>query len=189
MFANVCIASIAGVVGIAIGGGTAIRVVDRVSLAQEQRDHAFDNAANTQKLAAISDRAAKAASDAIAANYAANNRILALNQRYHQENKFYEQSNSKNRASIANGTRRLRIAIQSSRSGDLKKSNSPPGGMGNGAGRYADISPKVGENLFGIVDDADRDARAKAEYLQHYVCSLQHSGVIAGRCVLKDPSL
>ncbi|WP_157696252.1 hypothetical protein [Caballeronia temeraria] len=56
--------------------------------------------------------------------------------------------------------------------------------MGDRTGGTAELSPTFGSALFGIVDDADSDARAKAEDLQHYVCILQQQGVIAGACGL-----
>ena len=52
--------------------------------------------------------------------------------------------------------------------------------MDDATDRYAKFSPAVGGDLFEIADDADRDARAKVEYLQSYIRALQTQGMIAG---------
>ncbi|AQH00197.1 hypothetical protein A9R05_05620 [Burkholderia sp. KK1] len=171
----------------AIGGG-AVRTVDATKLATEQTAHARDNATNAQKLQAVSDAAVSAARAAIAKQNDAAAQLTALDSQLQQEKASHEADNAKNRAAIADGTRRLRVAVTAyapSGGGNAVDSSTGASGMGDGTGGTAELSPAFGSDLFGIVDDADSDARAKAEYLQHYVCILQQQGVIAGVCNLK----
>lgn len=172
---------VACAIGMALGGAT-MHVFDGSELAKEQTAHARDNETNAQKLASLSEGAAKAAGDAIAAHNAAAARIAALNEQFYRERTFHEADNAKNRAAVADGTRRLRIAIANAGSEHTSDPSAAAGGMGNGARRYAELSPEVGKDLFEIVDDADVDARAKAEYLQGYICAIQARGIISGRC-------
>ncbi|WP_250464111.1 lysis system i-spanin subunit Rz [Caballeronia sp. GAFFF2] len=170
------------VFGVVIGA-TAMHASDNAQLVLEQAAHARDNEANAQKLSAVSDVAAKAASESIAAHNAAAAQIAALDKRFSKELASHEDDNAKNRDAVADGTRRLRIAIaDAERRSSAANSSSAAGGVGDGTRRYAELSPAVGTALFGIVDDADNDARRKAEYLQRYICALQKQGVIAGRC-------
>ncbi|MFM0135113.1 lysis system i-spanin subunit Rz [Caballeronia grimmiae] len=175
---------IAGAIGIALGGA-AVHTVDNTTLSTEKAAHARDNEANEAKLKAVSDAAAKASSDAIAASNAAGAKLSQLDFQLAQEKASHEADNAKNRAAIADGTRRLRVAVTAfapASGGSAADSGASAGSVGNGASGYAELSPAVGSALFGIVDDADSDARAKAEYLQRYVCVLQQQGVIAGSC-------
>lgn len=174
--------------GVAIGGA-AIHVFDSSVLAGEQTAHARDNETHARELASFSEGAAKAASGVIAAHNAAAARIAALDEQFNRERNSHEADNAKNRAAIADGTRRLRIAIANAASADHSGATSPSaaaGGMGDGTGRYAELPSKVGKDLFKIVDDADGDARAKAEYLQAYICALQRRGVVSGCCSNKN---
>ncbi|WP_250865676.1 lysis system i-spanin subunit Rz [Caballeronia sp. INSB1] len=177
---------IAGAIGIAIGGA-AVHRVDATKLASEQTGRARDNQISAQKLQAVSDAAASAARAAIAKQNDAATQIAALDTQLNQEKASHDADNAKNRAAIADGARRLRVAVTSftpASGGNAADSSSGAGSVGNGAGGTAELSPAFGSALFGIVDDADSDARAKAEYLQHYVCILQQQGVIAGTCDL-----
>ncbi|MDR5771230.1 MULTISPECIES: lysis system i-spanin subunit Rz, partial [unclassified Caballeronia] len=108
-------------------------------------------------------------------------RIAALDEQFHRERISHEADNAKNRAAIADGTRRLRVAIAKTTSGGIAPlTGTTAGGMGDGASRYAELSPEIGRDLFAIVDDADGNARMKATYLQHYVLMLQRRGLITG---------
>ncbi|MDR5784048.1 lysis system i-spanin subunit Rz [Caballeronia sp. LZ065] len=175
---------IAGALGIAIGGA-ALHTVDSTKLSAEQAAHARDNETNAQKLQAVSDAAASAARAAIAKQNDAAGQLAALDSQLSQEKASHEADNAKNRAAIADGARRLRVAVTAyTPAGGSSAADSGAGasGVGDGAGGTAELSPAFGSALFGIVDDADSDARAKADYLQHYVCVLQRQGVIAGTC-------
>ncbi|MDR5771152.1 MULTISPECIES: lysis system i-spanin subunit Rz [unclassified Caballeronia] len=163
-------------------GGASMHVFDGSKLAEEQTAHARDNGANAQKLASLLEGAAKAGIAAIVAHNAAAARIAALDDQYHRERTSHDAENAKNRAAVADGTRRLRIAIANAGNEHTSDPSAAAGGMGDGTRRYAELSPAVGKDLFGIVDDADSDARAKAEYLQAYICALQTRGVVSGRC-------
>ncbi|SAK69406.1 Bacteriophage lysis protein [Caballeronia pedi] len=171
----------AGLVGVCIGATTA-KLVENRKLVEERISHARDNEKNAQKFATVSEHAARVMSDAIAVHNAAAESIAALDKKFHREKTMHEADNAKNRAAIADGTRRLCIAIANAGHGHTPDPNPAAGGMGDGTCGYAELSPAVGKDLFEIVDDADDDARAKAEYLQRYVCTLQQSGVIAGHC-------
>jgi len=177
---------IAGAIGIAIGGA-ALHTVDGTKLATEQAAHARDNGINAEKLKAVSDAAASAARAAIAKQNDAAAQLAQLDDKFNQEKASHEADNAKNRAAVADGARRLRVAVTAytpASGGNAADSGAGTGSLGNGAGGTAELSPAFGSALFGIVDDADSDARAKAEYLQHYVCILQQQGVIAGACTL-----
>lgn len=177
---------IAGALGIAIGGA-ALHTVDATKLASEQTAHARDNEINAQKLQAVSDAAASAARAAIAKQNDASTQIASLDAQLIQEKASHDADNAKNRAAIADGARRLRVAVTAyapASGGNAADSGASAGSLGDGAGGTAELSPAFGSALFGIVDDADSDARAKAEYLQRYVCILQQQGVIAGACSL-----
>ena len=175
---------IAGALGIAIGGA-AVHTVSATKLATEQAAHARDNEANALKLKAASDSAASAARSAIARQNDAALQLAQLDDKLNQEKASHEADNAKNRAAIAAGARRLRVAVTAysrASGGNAAASGASAFGMGDEAGGTAELSPAFGSALFGIVDDADSDARAKAEYLQKYVCILQQQGVIAGAC-------
>ncbi|WP_250489997.1 lysis system i-spanin subunit Rz [Caballeronia sp. INML2] len=177
---------IASALGIAIGGA-AVHTVDATKLASEQTVHARDNEINAQKLQAVSDAAASAARAAIAKQNDASTQIASLDAELIQEKASHDSDNAKNRAAIADGARRLRVAVTAyapASSGNVADSGASASSVGNGAGGTAELSPAFGSALFEIVDDADSDARAKAEYLQHYVCILQQQGLIAGACSL-----
>ncbi|BCQ23176.1 lysis protein [Caballeronia sp. NK8] len=177
---------IAGALGIAIGGA-ALHTVDATKLASEQTAHARDNEINAQKLQAVSDAAANAARAAIAKQNDAAAQLAQLDDKLNQEKASHDADNAKNRAAIADGARRLRVAVTAyipASGGNSADSGAGARGLGDGAGGTAELSPAFGSALFGIVDDADSDARAKADYLQHYVCILQQQGVIAGTCML-----
>ncbi|MDR5801656.1 lysis system i-spanin subunit Rz [Caballeronia sp. LZ001] len=167
------------VFGVVIGA-MGMHAFDGPQLVFEQAAHARDNEANAQKLSALSDAAAKAASEAIASHNAAAAQIAALDKRFFKEVASHEADNAKSRAAISDGSRRLRIATANASANHSGAANPSPaaGGMGDGAGRYAELSPAVGAALFKIADDADGDARAKAQYLQHYIEVLQARGVI-----------
>jgi len=177
---------IAGALGIAIGGA-AVHTVDATKLATEQTAHARDNEINAQKLQAVSDAAASAARAAIAKQNDASTQMASLDAQLIQEKASHDADNAKSRAAIADGARRLRVAVTSftpASGGTAADSGASAGSVGDGAGGTAELSPAFGSTLFGIVDDADGDARAKADYLQRYVCILQQQGVIAGACQL-----
>lgn len=150
-------------------------------VALERAAHSHDNEISARKLAAISAGAAKAASDAIAVHERTVSRLAALEQQFNHERASHEADNSKNRATINDGVRRLRIATADAASREhsgAAVAGSGSGNMGNGTRRYAELSPTIGAALFKIVDGADDDARAKADYLQQYIRVLQATGIV-----------
>lgn len=178
----------AALLGAAISAGTT-HVLDAnhygTQLANERAAHARDNEQSADKLKAVSDAALAAEQKAIADGKVAAGRIATLDQQLTQERASHEADNERNRAAIADGQRRLRVAVSNyvPASGNSAGAGASTGSVGNGSGGTAELSPAFGAALFGIVDDADTDARAKADYLQRYVCALQQQGVVAGNCV------
>ncbi|MGF7130534.1 prophage endopeptidase [Paraburkholderia sp. EB58] len=173
----------AGLLGIAIGAGGAYTYENRALLA-EQAAHAKDNEQHADDLNTISKAALDAENRAIDANATAGKQLAALDTQLTKEQQDHETDNAKNRAAIADGTRRLRVAVSNFQSagGGEAVAASGAGGVGNGASGTAELPPAFGVALFGIVDDADSDARAKADYLQGYVCTLQQQGLVSGDC-------
>lgn len=177
----------AALIGAAAGAGVTHELDANhysVALSTEQAAHARDNAQHANDLNLISKAALDAETRAIDAHTVAEGKIATLDDQLQKEKQAHEVDNARNRAAIADGTRRLRIAVSNFRTagGDQAGSGTAAGGVGDGASGTADLSPAAGSALFGIVDAADDDARAKADYLQHYVCILQQQGMIAGTC-------
>ncbi|MDR5833365.1 lysis system i-spanin subunit Rz [Caballeronia sp. LZ034LL] len=189
MCSHVISGLVAGAVGLVIGG-TIIHAADGVQLAKEEAVHARDSEACAQKIKTYSEGVARAVTDSIATHNAAVARIDALDKQLHAEKTLHDVENAKNRAAIADGIRRLRVAAASlpaSNHIDASNPSSATGVLGDGTSAQAELSPAVGRALFAIVDDADEDARAKAGYLQRYICALQQEQIIAGSC--KDSAL
>ncbi len=153
-------------------------------LANERAAHARDNEQHASDLNAISKAALDAEQRAIDTHTIAEGKITTLDQQLTQEKQAHEADNARNRAAIADGTRRLRIAVSNFHSaGDNEAdSGTSAGRVGDGASGTAELSRPFGLALFAIADDADNDARAKADYLQRYVCTLQREGLIEGTC-------
>jgi prophage endopeptidase len=175
--------------GAAIGAGTTHELDANhygALLSTEQAAHARDNEQHAKALKAVSDAALDAEQNAIQNQKVALGQIFTLDAQITQEKTAHEADNAKNRAAIADGTRRLRIAVTNytptpSGSGSTGTGSSP-GSVGDGAGGTAELPPAFGSALFTIVDDADNDARAKVEYLQRFICVAQRQGVVAGTC-------
>jgi len=171
---------VAGLLGIAIGAGGMHYTVDAVELSHEQTAHANDNTRHTNDLNLISKAALDAENRAIETHTVAEGKIATMDEQLTKERIAHEADNKLNRDAIADGNRRLRIAVSNFHpaSGDKAGSSAGTGSVGDGAGGYADLPPAWGSALFGIFDDADNDARAKADYLQGYVQQLEDSGYI-----------
>lgn len=179
----------AGFLGIAIGvGGTYALDANHygAQLDREKAMRARDNEQHANDLNVMSKAALDAEDRAIAAHDRAASEVAAADAQYLKEKEVHEADNARNRNAIADGTRRLRIAVTNfapvATGGDKAGGGASAGSLGYGAGGTADLSPAFGVALFGIADDADGDARAKADYLQHYVCILEQQGLIAGAC-------
>ncbi|CAE6900947.1 lysis system i-spanin subunit Rz [Paraburkholderia domus] len=171
----------------AIGAGAAWAVkanIDSAILAVEKAGRAHDNEQHANDLNLISKAALDAENRAIETHTVAEGKIATLDDQLTKERNAHEADNAKNRAAIADGSRRLRIAVSNFHpaGSDQTSSGSSAGSVGDGASGTAELSRPFGLALFSIVDDADNDARAKADYLQHYVCILQQQGLIEGSC-------
>ncbi|MFM0405243.1 lysis system i-spanin subunit Rz [Paraburkholderia dipogonis] len=183
----------AALLGIAIGAGGTHALDSNhygAQLATERAAHAQDNEQNAKQLKAVSDAALAAEQKAIADGRVAAGKIATLDTKLTLEKEAHEADNAKNRAAIADGARRLRIAVTNytaaAGSGNAAGSGTGAGSLGDGTSGTAELSPAFGLALFTIADDADKDARAKADYLQHYVCTLQRQGIVTGTCQLAD---
>jgi prophage endopeptidase len=170
----------AGLLGIAVGAGGAHEFDANhygAQLSAEKAAHAADNEQHANDLNAISKTALDAYQDAIHDHTVAEGKIATLDDQLTKEKQAHEADNAKNRADIADGSRRLRIAVSNFQSaaagGDQAGSAASAGGVGDGASGTAELSRPFGLALFTIVDDADNDARAKVAYLQGYVCDVR----------------
>ncbi|MFM0058502.1 lysis system i-spanin subunit Rz [Paraburkholderia phytofirmans] len=184
----------AALLGIAIGAGGTHALDSNhygVQLATERAARARDNEQHATDLNLISKAALDAENRAIETHTVAEGKIATLDNQLTKEKEAHEADNSSNRRAIADGTRRLRIAVANFQStgsagSDPAGSGAGAGGLGDGASGTAELPRPFGLALFTIVDDADKDARAKADYLQHYVCVLQRQGLVTGTCELTD---
>ncbi|MBN3848134.1 lysozyme [Paraburkholderia sp. Ac-20342] len=163
----------AGVLGIALGAGGTYVWESRALLA-EQAAHANDNQRHANELNAISKTALDAEQRAERDHTVAEGRIATIDDQLTKEKEAHEADNARNRTLIADGTRRLRIAVSNFRAtgGGSAVASTAPGGMGDGASGTADLSPAFGLALFSIADDADAE-RQKVIYLQGYVCAIR----------------
>lgn len=182
------IAALAGAIFGAGMAGTITHTVDsahygaliqtgKVQLAGERAAHQAD-------LTEVAE-AASAAQDAAIVQHNADQAALAkLDVQFTQEKAKHEKDNAQNRAAIADGARRLRIAVENFHAdgSNAAAQGASASGVGDGSGGTAELPPAFGSTLYGIADDADADARAKADYLQQYVCQLEESGVVADTC-------
>lgn len=181
---------VAGLLGIAIGGAGVHYTIDAAALSHEQTAHANDNTRHANDLNLISKAALDAENRAIETHTVAEGKIATMDEQLTKERSAHEADNAKNRAAIADGSRRLRIAVSNfhSSGGDQTGGSTGAGSVGDGASGWAELPPAWGGALFGIFDDADNDARAKADYLQRYVCILQQQGIVAGTCETAAPN-
>lgn len=173
----------AALLGLAIGAGGGYEFTAnhyRAALSTEQTAHARDNEQHANDLNLISKAALDAENRAIDTHTVAEGKIATLDDQLTKEKEAHEADNASNRAAIADGSRRLRIAVSNFHpAGDDKAGvGSAASGVGDGASGTADLPSAWGSALFGIFDDADSDARAKADYLQQYVEQLENSGYI-----------
>jgi len=171
---------VAALTGIAIGASGMHYTFDAARLSAEEVQHAHDNEANAGKLKAVSDAALEAQNKAIAAGREAAGKIASLDQKYQQEKADHEADNRKNNAAIADGSRRLRVAVSRyTASGSHPASaGAAASSVGDAAAGYADLSPAFGLALYAIADDADAE-RGKVAYLQSYIQTLEEQGLIA----------
>ncbi|MFM0226173.1 lysis system i-spanin subunit Rz [Paraburkholderia dipogonis] len=183
----------AALLGIAIGAcGT--HALDSnhygAQLATERAEHAHDNEQHANDLNLMSKAALDAENRAIEAHTVAEGKIATLDDQLTKEKEAHEADNSRNRAAIADGTRRLRIAVSNIHptSGDQTGGSAGAPSVDDGTSGTAELPRPFGVALFGIVDNADDDARAKAIGLQGYVCILQQQGIVAGTCETAAPN-
>ncbi|NIF51396.1 lysis system i-spanin subunit Rz [Burkholderia sp. Ax-1724] len=162
-----------GLLGIAIGGGSAY-TWESSALQAEKATHARDNEQHANDLNAISKAALDAEQRAIHDHTVAEGRITTLGDQLTKEKEAHEADNARNRAAIADGTRRLRIAVTNFHPAGGEQADTTAGSsdVGDGAAGTAELSRPFGLALFSIADDADADRR-KVIYLQGYVCAIR----------------
>lgn len=168
----------AALLGIAIGAGTTHELDANhygAQLSAERAAHAHDNEQHANDLNAISKAALDAEQRAIDAHTVAEGKIATLDDQLTKEKKAHEAENNRNRDAIADGARRLHVAVSNfhTASGEQAGTVAGASSMGDGASGTAELSRPFGLALFTIVDDADQDARAKVNYLQGYVCDIR----------------
>lgn len=174
---------VAALLGIAIGASGGYEFTAnhyRAALSTEQAAHAHDNEQHANDLNLISKTALDAENRAIETHTVAEGKIATLDDQLFKEKEAHEADNSRNLRAIADGTRRLRIAVSNFHpaSGDQASGSAAAGSVGDGTSGTAELPRPFGLALFTIVDDADKDARAKADYLQGYVQQLEAAGYI-----------
>ncbi len=164
---------VALVLGVGLGG-YAVGVHDGAKLAKEQAAHEKENAANAQRLAAISAAAAAADAKALADHTAAEGRITTLDDQLTKEKTAHENDSRAFAAQLAAGTQRLRVAVTScshSRSDGVPAPASTPG-VDDGGPAYADLDPTVASRVFTVAGDDQREID-KLTALQGYVCAIR----------------
>lgn len=167
----------AGLFGLAIGaGGTHALDANHygAKLDTEKTAHAYDNERHASALNAISKAVLDDQQRAIDAHTVAEGKIATLDDQLTKEKQAHEADNKRNRDAIADGNRRLRIAVSNFHpaGGEQTGTASGAGSVGDGATGTADLAPAFGLALFSIADDADVDRR-KVIYLQGYVCDIR----------------
>jgi hypothetical protein len=167
----------AGLLGIAIGAGGAHEFDSNrygAQLSAEQAAHARDNEQHANDLNLISKAALDAEQRAVDAHTVAEGKIATLDDQLTKEKQVHEAENARNRAAIADGARRLRIAVSNFHPASGNEADTASGtvSVGDGTAGTAELPPAVGVALFSIADDADDD-RQKVIYLQGYVCAIR----------------
>lgn len=148
--------------------------IDARELASEQSAHAKDNEQAANERNEISKAALRETERQIDAQHVAEGKITTLDQQLTVEKQAHETANAQYRVALADGSRRLRVAVTSCATAGSSQAggNSGAGSMGDGSTETAELAPATASTLFGIVDDGDDEAR-KVTYLQGYVCAIR----------------
>lgn len=139
-----------------------------------------EQAAHAADMKVVTDAAMAAQQKSIEDHRVAAQQIAALDTQLTKEKAQHEEDNARNRAAIASGTRRLRVAVEECTGGSREDATgSSASGMGHDAPAIAVLSSATGTSLFAIADGADTEV-SKLKYLQGYIKTLQEKGYIEG---------
>lgn len=162
----------------AVGAGVAWSLeatLGAKTLAREQAAHARDNERHALEIKRISDRAARAASDALAAEQAMEARTSQLDASLTRERIRHETEAAKLRTALAAGTQRLRIAVRNCQpaaaGGGVLPGYSGTPGVGHGAATTADLDPATARRLVEFAQTEQREID-KLRALQAWVCAI-----------------
>lgn len=167
----------AALLGAAIGAGGAYKI-DAAALAREQAAHARDNAAHAAALAQINADSAKALSDALVKQQAAEGKVASIETQFNTEVENHAKDSLQYRADLAAGTQRLRVRVASCGPSAASSESTAAAVSADAAATYADINPTTASSVFRVAAD-DQAEIDKLTALQAYVKSLQDEGFIA----------
>jgi hypothetical protein len=158
----------AGILGIALGAGVTHRL-DGAALAREQASHQAD-------LAKINAASAKALSEALVKQQAAEGQVASVEAQFNEEVGNHAKDNLALRAQLASGAQRLRVRITGC---SVAPASQGPAAAGSAddAAAYADLDPTVASGVVQVAAD-DQAEIDKLAALQAYVKALQDQGYI-----------
>jgi prophage endopeptidase len=161
------------VVGMAGGMLTEHYVMEKVVTA-EKLAHSQDNARYAKQVGDMEAAAAAADAKALADHRAQEGRIETLDDQLTKEKTDHENDSRAYTAALADGSKRLRIAVTScshARSDNVPAAASAPG-VDDGGATYADLDPATAGRVFTVAGDDQREID-KLAALQKYVCAIR----------------
>lgn len=158
----------AGVVGIALGFGTA-HTIGAAQLSAEKASHQSD-------LAKINAASAKAMADALAKQQTAEAQVGVVEKQFNDEVTKHAQDSLDFRNQLAAGTQRVRVRVASCTAPTGGKGASSAGGT-DGSPAYGYLDGQVASSVFKVAAD-DQAEIDKLVALQSYVKTLQNQGFI-----------
>lgn len=158
----------AGVVGIALGFGTA-HTIGAAQLSAERASHQSD-------LAKINAASAKAMADALAKQQAAETQVGVVEKQFNDEVTKHAKDSLDYRNQLAAGTQRVRVRVASCVAPSSGQGAAPAGGV-DGAPAYGDIYGPTAISIFQVAAD-DQVEIDKLAALQAYVKTLQEQGFV-----------
>jgi hypothetical protein len=158
----------AGVVGAALGFGTA-HTIDGRTFAREQ-------AAHQALIAQINAESAKALSAALANQQAAEGKVAAVEHEFNQEVTKHAEDSLNYRARLSAGTDRVRVRIASC-SATAPGESAASAVSADGPATYGDIYGPTASGIFQVAAD-DQAEIDKLAALQAYVRAMQEQGFI-----------
>lgn len=158
----------AGIVGIALGFGTA-HTIGAAQLSAEKAAHQSD-------LARINAASAKAMADALAKQQTAEARVGVVEKQFNDEVTKHAQDSLDFRNQLAAGTQRVRVRVASC-TAPASGQGASPAGSADGAPTYGDIYGPTAISIFQVAAD-DQAEIDKLTALQAYVKTLQDQGFI-----------
>lgn len=158
----------AGVVGIAIGFGTA-HTIGAAQLSAEKAAHQSD-------LAKINAASAKAMADALAKQQTAEARVGVVEKQFNDEVTKHAQDSLSYQSKLTAGTERVRVRVTSCVTPASGQGASPAGGAASSPA-YGDIYGPTAIGIFQVAAD-DQVEIDKLVALQAYIKTLQEQGFV-----------